>query len=260
MLVKVKNGVYFMQFPNLAGFPELVHAVFTRRGGGSAAPYDSLNVSFGLGDEDARVRQNRELLARITANGEGLFAHQVHGTNVLSANTDGPRQGSRAPTGDALITRSHTQMLTIQVADCQAVLLYDPVQGVVANVHAGWRGSIHNIVGRTIARMERDYGCRPGHLVAGIGPSLGPCCAEFINYTREIPRPYWHHRVAENHFDFWAITGEQLQKAGVLPANVHTSEICTRCNPQAFFSYRRAKVTGRFAAVIGLRHVPPGPR
>ena len=103
MLVKVKKGVYFMQFPNLASFPELVHAVFTRRGGFSAAPYDSLNVSFGLGDDDARVRQNRELLARITANGAGLFAHQVHGTNVLSANAHAPRQGVPVPTGDALI-------------------------------------------------------------------------------------------------------------------------------------------------------------
>jgi copper oxidase (laccase) domain-containing protein len=90
-------------------------------------------------------------------------------------------------------------------------------------------------------------------MVAGIGPSLGPCCAEFVNYTREIPRRFWHYRVSECHFDFWAITRAQLCQAGVVADNVYTSEICTRCNPQAFYSYRGQRVTGRFAAAIGLR-------
>jgi len=262
MLIKSNNGVYYMQFPNLVEFPELSHGVFTRREGHSPAPFDSLNLGFGLGDDEALVRQNRRRVSQILGNGALVFAHQVHGTHVLVVGPDGAgrarpearaQPGRQTPTGDALVTRVRAQMLTIQVADCQAVLMYDPVQRVVANVHAGWRSSIGNIIGKTIARMQKDYGCKPGHLVAGIGPSLGPCCGEFVNYVREIPREFWHHKFGSHHFNFWAITREQLGQAGVAPANVHTSEICTRCNPGVFFSYRREKTTGRFAAIIGLK-------
>ena len=64
MLVRVKNGIYFMQFPNLAHFKELAHAIFTRHTGVSPPPFDSLNISFGLGDDDTRVQHNRGLLAQ----------------------------------------------------------------------------------------------------------------------------------------------------------------------------------------------------
>ncbi len=264
MLVKLKNGVYLMQFPNLVEFPELIHGVFTRNKGHSPVPYDSLNLGLGLGDDDSLVYRNRRRLVQALGNGALVFAHQVHGTHVLMADADTrgygqqttrAREEQQAQTGDALVTAVSGQLLTIQVADCQAVLLYDPVRGVVANVHAGWRSSVGNVIGKTIAMMQMHYGCKPGHIVAGIGPSLGPCCAEFVNYKREIPRGLWHHKVGSHHFDFWAITCEQLEKAGVASTQVHTSEICTRCNPEIFFSYRREKITGRFAAVIGLQPV-----
>ena len=262
MLAKVKNGIYFMQFPNLVNFAELIHGVFTRHTGVSLEPFDSLNISFGLGDDDTSVHQNRDFLKQVIPNGHWAFAHQVHGAHILIADTEttarsrpdgNPGKRLRAPTGDALVAGTHGLWLAIQVADCQAVLLYDPVHQVAANVHAGWRGSIANVVGATVARMKKRFGCRPSDIIAGIGPSLGPCCAEFVNYKQEIPQSLWHHRVSTNHFDFWAITREQLDRSGVSRDNVCTSEICTRCNPGLFFSYRGEKVTGRFAAVIGLR-------
>lgn len=267
MLIKVKNGIYYMQFPNLVEFPELVHGIFTRQNGHSPAPYHSLNLGLGLGDDDTLVYRNRCLLTKVLGNSALVFAHQVHGTHVLMAGADAgerSRQAAsaptahQAPTGDALVTDACGQMLTIQVADCQAVLLYDPAKRVVANVHAGWRSSIGNIIGKTIARMQSAYGSKPSQILAGIGPSLGPCCAEFVNYGDEIPREFWHHKVGSQHFNFWAITCEQLGQAGVRSTHVHTSGICTRCNPEVFFSYRREKVTGRFAAVIGLQ--PPAPK
>jgi YfiH family protein len=251
-----------MQFPNLSQYPELIHGIFTRRGGCSQKPFESLNVGFGLGDEDEHVHRNRELLARVLANGRLVLVHQVHGDHVVTVDADRHVQGRsgknpdtrwHTPTGDALMTGTPGQLLTIQVADCQAVLVYDPVQRVVANVHAGWRGTIRNVVGATIERMQAAYGCAPGDLVAGIGPSLGPCCAEFVNFRQEIPPQFWHHKTDGNHFNFWDITREQLGQAGVAPGNVWISEICTRCNPKIFYSYRGEKVTGRFAAVIGLR-------
>ncbi len=142
--------------------------------------------------------------------------------------------------------------LVIQVADCQAVLLYEPARRVVANAHCGWRGSIQNIIGRTVEVMKQDFGCRPDLILAGIGPSLGPCCAEFINYDTEIPKEFWQYKGLNRYFDFWALSRDQLKTAGVAANNIESSRICTRCHTDEFFSYRAEGTTGRFAAVIGL--------
>ena len=140
------------------------------------------------------------------------------------------------------------------MADCQAILLYDPLRRVVANVHAGWRGSIANIAEKTVAAMERQFGCRGHDMVAAIAPSLGPCCAEFIHYRNEIPEKFWKYKFDRNHFDFWKISQDQLAGAGLQPENIHGGNMCTRCRPDYFYSYRgEARHTGRFAAVIGLR-------
>jgi hypothetical protein len=89
--------------------------------------------------------------------------------------------------------------------------------------------------------------------LAGIGPSLGPCCAEFVNYRQEIPSGLWAYRRDTVYFDFWAMTRDQLNAAGVCEDHIETSRLCTRCNSDRFFSYRGEKRTGRFPAVIGLR-------
>jgi copper oxidase (laccase) domain-containing protein len=129
----------------------------------------------------------------------------------------------------------------------------DPIRQVVANVHSGWRGSIINIIGRTVNAMEKHFGCDPAQIQAGIGPSLGPCCAEFVNYETEIPEKFWHHKDAGHHFDFWSISQDQLMDAGVLKANIENCQICTKCHTDLFFSYRGEGTTGRFASVIGLK-------
>ena len=140
------------------------------------------------------------------------------------------------------------------MADCQAILLYDPVRRVVANVHSGWRGSVSDIAGKTVAAMENRFGCRGRNLVAAIAPSLGPCCAEFRNYREEIPESFWRYKDGAEHFDFWKISRDQLAAAGLTPDNIHAGGLCTRCRTDLFYSYRgEARQTGRFAAVIGLR-------
>ena len=100
--------------------------------------------------------------------------------------------------------------------------------------------------------MQKQFKCDPAQLVAGIGPSLGPCCAEFIHYRKEIPEIYWPYKEANDHFNFWAISRDQLTDAGLLPDNIEISNMCTCCNTALIFSYRAEGQTGRFAAVIGL--------
>jgi YfiH family protein len=257
MLFTSKNGTSYYRFENLAGCCGIDHRIFTRRNGCSPGLYASLNVSFGIGDAETNVGRNRDLIRRSMAGGDFVYARQVHGCDVavLKDNMRGQSAGtaSGAITADGLVTNLPNKYLVIQVADCQAVLLYDPVRQVVANVHCGWRGSLLNIIGRSIEAMKNHFDCRPERIRAGIGPSLGPCCAEFINYKEEIPAVFWDYKDSRDHFDFWAVSRDQLINAGVPERNIELSRICTRCRTDEFFSYRAAKTTGRFAAVIGLK-------
>lgn len=249
MILKQKNRLSFFQFPNLAEYSGIQHGIFTRNGGHSIAPFHHLNVSFGTGDSEEAVRQNRALISQCMDETPLVFVSQVHGTDVARIRDKTlPSQPA-----DAMITDLPGRCLVIQVADCQAVLLYDPVRQVVANVHSGWRGSIRNIIGKTLRVMNAEFNCNPRDVIAGIGPSLGPCCAEFIHYQSEIPEMFWKYKDAADHFDFWAISRDQLVSEGVSGSNIHTSGLCTKCRTDLFFSYRGEKTTGRFAAVIGLR-------
>jgi YfiH family protein len=251
-----KNGASFYQFENLSQFAQVRHGIFTRHFGNSPEPFASLNVSFGLGDATAYIQQNRRLIVRAMGGHELIFARQVHGDQVLILNPDrsltGYGNSCRLGTGDAMITAAAGKLLMIQLADCQSILLYDTTLQVVANIHCGWRGSIRNIAGQTVAAMQKHFGSDPAHLLAGIGPSLGPCCAEFIHYRKEIPERFWSYKVSQHHFDFWAISHDQLCAAGVCPDHIENGNICTRCNTALFFSYRGEGQTGRFASVIGL--------
>ena len=249
-----RDGLRFYRFDHLADCAGLSHAVFTRLGGASAPPFDSLNITFGLGDNPDDVHLNRRRILQTIDDGAMVFLRQVHGNRVLVVEKQPSTKSAEAslPAADALITSTPGLTLAIQVADCQPVLLYDPGRHVVANVHAGWRGSLADILGRTVAVMVAECDSRPADILAGIGPSLGPCCAEFRNHRTEIPKSFWAYKDDRDHFDFWAVSADQLYAAGLRRENIEVSRICTRCANDRFFSYRADKTTGRFAAVIGL--------
>jgi len=252
-----RNGLSFFQFPNLTRFSEIQHGIFTRKGGHSEGPYRSLNTSFSVGDYPRNVQQNRSIISSCLEPAELLFIRQVHGneTVVCAKGSDSHRSGhsKRPREGDAMVTALKRKLLMIQVADCQSVILYDPFQKVVANVHSGWRGSIKNVIGRAVKTMETEMQCLARQIVAGVGPSLGPCCAEFVNYKTEIPKEFWKYKDQSDLFDFWSLSRDQLVAAGVVNENIFLSKMCTKCNPALFFSYRGEGQTGRFAAVIGLK-------
>jgi len=243
-------GVQYFQFPNLSGLPGLRHGIFTRRGGVSHHPYESLNVGLGVGDIRDNVKENRRRVARCMSTDHLIFTRQVHGTGVVKIEDD--HVPGVPLTGDALITDLPGNFIAIQVADCQPVLLFDPEKRAVAAVHSGWRGSVENVIGHTVAAMGEAFSSRPENILAGIGPSLGPCCGEFVNYRRELPEHFWKYGDDTNRFDFWAVSRDQLTDCGVRDENIHVGQMCTRCRTDLFFSYRGEGTTGRFMAVIGL--------
>ena len=257
MILRTQNGAAYYQFQHLAAFPEIQHGIFLREPGCSDPPFHGLNVSYSVGDDPRRVAANRQRIARCMQANQLVFAAQVHGTLVVVIDglspTEAAARKASAPVGDALVTDRPGAFLAISVADCQSILIYDPRRRVVANVHSGWRGSVAGLVGRSLAVMGEHFGCDPADVHVGIGPSLGPCCAEFKNYRQEIPAELWSYRRDSLRFDFWAMSRDQLIAAGVPSDQIEVSGLCTKCLKDLFFSYRAEKTTGRFAGVIGLR-------
>ncbi len=255
MIFNKWHDILYLTFSNLSARPEIVHGIFSRAGGNGSGPYARLNIGSNVGDSESNVTRNRAKISQFMGGADPVALAQIHSARVVVVDDDfNYRDASRTPPrADALITAMPDIPLMIQVADCQAVMLFDPVRKVLANVHSGWRGSVSNIIGACIKMMEQRFHTVPADILAGIGPSLGPCCAEFVNYPDEIPESYWIYRHKDFYFDFWAASFDQLRQAGVLPENIESSQICTKCNPHLFFSYRHSNTTGRFAAVIQMR-------
>ncbi|MFH1091694.1 MAG: polyphenol oxidase family protein [Pseudomonadota bacterium] len=249
-----ENGLVYYRFELFEPYPELQHGVFTRVGGVSPPPRQGLNLAFAEGEPEAYARKNLDLAAEALGF-EGLsFAGQAHGDQALVIRAEDnyrPRSRRDVIRGyDALITPDPAVGLLLKLADCQGVILYDPGTRVVALVHSGWRGSVKNVLGRTVRRLEAEFGVRPADLLAGVSPSLGPCCAEFVNYERELPESFWGYGRGDL-FDFWAISRDQLTEAGVRPEKIEVSGMCTKCGDEGFYSYRREGITGRFGLVAG---------
>lgn len=243
--------VEFYQFDLLSNFPEVTHAVFTRRGGVSPVPFDSLNISYHTGDDATLVYKNRETITAIIGATHLVSAHQVHKDGVRII--DHPPESEHEPQGfDALFTHLTDVALMIKQADCQALILYDPRRKAIGNVHCGWRGNVLDIIGHTVQTMAEAFGSRPQDILACISPSLGPCCAEFKNFPQEFPPSLWRYEVRPDHFDLWAISRDQLLSAGILPEHIEMAGICTKCRRDEFFSYRGEKITGRFGTVVAL--------
>ncbi len=239
------------------------HGVFTRHGGASAAPFDTLNVSSSIGDDGAAVDVNRgRVLAALGRPRASLvMAGLVHGVAV--ARVDGATAGEPLegggryiPRGDALVTDDPAVTLVVTAADCAQVLFLDPSRRAVGLAHAGWRGTAAGVLAATVAALGDHYGSDPADLRAAVGPCLGPCCAQFSDPRRELP-PWCAPFIHGDKVDLWAMNRHQLLQAGLRAAHVDVAEVCTVCRRDLFYSHRGDKGrTGRFAAAIGLRPSP----
>lgn len=185
-----------------------------------------------------------------------IFANQTHSKHVFSLPIGADLPALPLDDVDAFVTNRSDVFLMIRTADCQAIVLFDPVAHVIGAVHSGWRGSVQNIVGETIAVMQRDFGCKPEHILAGISPAIGPCCQVFTDPASELPAAFHQYIQPDNHVNFWRVTLDQLLEVGVPHEQIEFADICTMDDTEHYFSYRvEGAETGRFASVIGLRTV-----
>jgi purine-nucleoside/S-methyl-5'-thioadenosine phosphorylase / adenosine deaminase len=251
-------------------------AVTARSGGVSAGPYAALNLSFSVGDDPGCVLENRRRLAAAfgTAPGDFVFARQVHGAGVRVVTR--PDRGSgafslddavdsvgEAGGVDALVTATPGAVLAILTADCVPIVLHDPVAGVLACVHAGWRGTVAGVTAAAVAAMQ-GLGTRPSDLIAGIGPaigadryqvgpdvheavsrSFGPAAPAFIRPDPSAPARWL--------LDLPSANRHALREAGVPGPHIHATDLGTGPVPGHFFSDRAARPCGRLALVARLR-------
>lgn len=257
-----REGLRILEFSKLAGLAGLRHGVFTRLGGVSLAPYDSLNAALHVGDDSVAVLENRARIAR--AMGAGLESlcsmRQVHGVTVGLIGSAEVGRGARSweealPETDSLISNQPGALLMALVADCTAVVLYDPVRRAVGVAHGGWRGTLDRIGRGTVERMREAFGSDPADLVVGISPSIGSCCypvgAEIAESFRES-FPGVPGLVEGDRLDVTRAMVAQLREAGVRAEAIETAGMCTSCGVELFYSYRKEERTGRIAVVAGV--------
>ena len=222
----------------------------TRRGGVSRPPFDSLNLSFGVGDDPTAVAANRALLtARLRLPAEPLWMRQVHGTGVLEAGRAEPDTE-----GDACIARSSGSPCVVSVADCLPVLLCADNGSAVAAAHAGWRGLAAGVVENTVAEMKIP----PSEIIAWLGPAIGASAYEvgsevrdaFLDRNHEDALAFSPSRPNRWNADLAGLARARLRRCGV--GVVYGGDSCTHSDPRRFYSYRRDERTGRFAALIWI--------
>lgn len=247
------DEIFYMKFPLLSKYNALRHRVFTRRGGISGSPFKSLNASYTVEDLPENVDRNLQIIKENIVTYNLLYMNQVHGTTIASISRKDARNLDAVPEADVIMTDMPSLAIMVKQADCQGIILFDPVKSVVSVVHSGWRGSAKNILGTTVNRMSKDFNCLPKDILASIGPSLGPCCGEFKDHEKIFPPYFQKYMREEDHFDFWAISKMQLINEGLQEKNIEVSGICTKCNTDLFFSYRGEGKTGRFATVAMIK-------
>ena len=221
------------------------HGFFTRQGGVSTGIYDSLNTGLGSSDDTQAVEENRRRIAAIFGGGPDDLAacYQIH--SAITRVADGPWRGDR-PEGDAVVTATPGVICAVLTADCAPVLLADAQAGVVAAVHAGWKGALGGVVDSAVAAMEA-LGARPARIVAVVGPCIAQASyevgadfqARFEGADPASARFFAPGATSDKRmFDLPGFVLWRLEQAGVGEAAWTGHDTCA--DEMRFFSNRRA--------------------
>ncbi|GAB3893157.1 peptidoglycan editing factor PgeF [Larkinella knui] len=235
-------------------FRNVTAAESTRHGGVSPLPFASLNVGLNTADAPENVQENRRrFFASLAIDPEQVVSsHQVHQDRILKVTEPGRFEGY-----DALITNRPDHFLTVTVADCTPILIYDAGQKAVAAIHAGWRGTVARIVEKTVAAMQEQFGTQPADCYAYVGTCIDLCSFEVGNEVADqFDKAYKQFDPAQQKFriDLKAANVAQLAKAGLPMGQIGISPYSTVLHNLDFYSYRAGNgTTGRMLAVIGIR-------
>jgi YfiH family protein len=255
-----QNGLRYYRFEI---FPKNINqAVFTRHGGVSPRPWDSLNVGGSIGDDLAHVRENRirsfKALGRVPESIHDVW--QVHSADIVYADTHRPLD-TPYQKADIMLTDNPQVTLFMRFADCTPILLYDPLRQVIGIVHSGWLGTVRGAARVAVDAMQRRYGSSPTEILAAIGPAIGPDHYEIgEDVTTQVQDAFGANADTllephgeKIHFNLWKANQLLLESAGV--KNIEVAGICTACHTDDWFSHRAEKgKTGRFGALMAIEN------
>jgi len=249
----------FYTFSQLRQHPYLKHAITTKN---TEHPY-ALSTALHTGEDASQIIQNRHTIAKVWGekNSRFIVANQTHSDHIVVIENPETRGWEKKHNAiedcDALITNQKEVILTILTADCVPILLYDPVEEVIAIVHAGWKGTAKEIAKKCVDQMSTRFGCKPSNIYAGIAPSIGACCYEVgedvATHFTHLPYAY-RQKETKYMLDLPTINQKQLCHAGIPQAHIEMSHLCTSCEVERFFSYRKENgCTGRFMSMIMMK-------
>ena len=247
---------------------KLVKAIFTTRiGGVSKKPFDSLNLSLNGEDNDKDVIDNYKIVSNLLGMSLDRIAlsDQVHSNNIKVIRESDCGKGllkDKEDFGiDGLVTNSKNIPLFTFYADCVPLFFLDKRKKVVALAHAGWKGTISLIGEKMIDVMVKEFDSSLEDILVGIGPSIGPCCYEvgedvakkFNDIFTKDKNPLNLKENGKYDLDLWSANMILLNKRGIPEKNITISKLCTSCNNDIFYSYRKEDgKTGRMAAIIEI--------
>lgn len=245
--------------------PRIRAAMTTRAGGVSPPPFASLNLGYATDDDPANVAENEcRLAAAFGIAPESIrWVRQVHGDGIAFAEALPPTVGTGATIeADAVICETPGLAAAIKIADCAPVLVAAEDTSAVAAIHAGWRGTAADIVGRTIATLRARH---PQALWrAWIGPCIGPDAFEVGPEVvdalvaagaalGDFSEPHERAGQRRQRANLKAVLVRQLERAGLDPRRIAVDPACTFTERERFFSHRRDARTGRMAALVMIK-------
>jgi purine-nucleoside/S-methyl-5'-thioadenosine phosphorylase / adenosine deaminase len=250
----------FLQSRLLAG-EGFRHAFFTRRGGHSPPPFDSLHFgALGQSADDLAANVSAAALALDVDPALLYSVSQVHGRETVVVREGDHRIDALRQKADAVVSTRPSVACGIKVADCVPVLVADRASGAVAAIHSGWQGTVANVVEGGVSALRAELGTR-GDLVAAIGPHIEVCCFEVGDDVAErlracAPRADAVDRARgpRPHVDLRKIVRAQLMALGFRENDIDDVRGCTKCDAARFFSFRRDREnSGRMLAAIAVR-------
>ena len=241
-----------LKYPLLEQTGIVEHCFTTRIGGVSKGIYESLNLSFTRGDEDAAVRENFRRLAGAmkTDVSKFVFTDQTHTTNMRRVTAEDAGKGivkERDYTDiDGLITNEPGLVLSTFYADCVPLYFVDPVHHAIGMSHSGWKGTVGKMGAATITAMKREFGTEAKDLVCAIGPSICQDCYEVgEDVAGEFQKAFPDTVVLQKgkqegkyQLDLWKANEQLLLDAGIRKEHLEITDLCTCCNQELLFSHR----------------------
>lgn len=200
-------------------------------------------IDYGAGKEEIRLAEKQMLARAIGLPAANILSlEQVHGDAVLEVNEPPTNTAAIFAVGDAMITRLQNVCLVIRTADCVPVLLADAAAGAIGAVHSGWKGCRAKIAAKTVAAMERCYGCKPENLRAFVLPAIGPNAYQVGEDVAEFFPKHVLRAEGKTCVNLWAAVRDALIEAGLPDDNIFLCGVCNFSHNDEFFSHRRGDI------------------